>query len=95
MSTNTIAHFTEPIQVGPHHSRREQQGGVSNNSARDGGNSSALQHHRESADSRGMNTPTLESSLAGDLMTQAPVKIRNFITKQRILVRKKEFRKGK
>ncbi len=41
----------------------------------------------------GTYTPTLESSLAGNLMTGAPVKIRNFTTKQRIFMRKKELGK--
>ncbi len=38
-------------------------------------------------------TPTLESSLAGNLMARAPVKVRNLTTKQRIFMREKELGK--
>ncbi len=41
-----------------------------------------------------MFTPTLESSLAGNLMAEAPVKVRNFTTKQRIFMREKSWEKS-
>ena len=43
---------------------------------------------------RTLYTPTLEGSLAGNLMTGTPVKIRNFTTKQRIFIRKKSWEKS-